>query len=332
MKVIIIGLGSIGRRHIENIKRLYPDFNIAVLRQHSKDVNVGEIKECIEEIFFNLEDALNWKADAVFITNPSPLHIETAMHFIKANCHLFMEKPIADTLEGVDSLIDECNQRKLVCLVGYCLRFLTPLQKIKEAIDQERIGSILSVRATVGSYLPGWRPQNDYRKNVSAKKELGGGVLLELSHEVDLVQWLVGDVIEVGALIDKVSALEIDVEDIVEINLRFKNNAIGNIHLDMLDHSLNRSCRVIGSEGTLIWNAFPKASAKLYLKGKDCEETLWEEETTDRNQALDDEIIHFFDCVKNGNKPLITAEDGKRTLEIILAAKESSEKGEKVKI
>lgn len=331
MKILFIGLGSIAKRHIKNIRRLYPDFSISVFRQHSKESPVGVMNDLIDNVFFSSDDSVNWSPDAVFITNPAPLHVSTAIEFVKLGCHIFMEKPLSDSLEGCSDLIEEIDKQKIVFLVGYSLRFLEPLKLFKQLLINNRVGKILSVRAAVGSYLPNWRPGADYRDTVTARKDLGGGVVLELSHEIDLVRWLVGEVVEANAMIDKVSDLEVDVEDLAVINLKFKNGAIGNIYLDLFDHGLNRSCRVVGAEGTIVWDYLPKCTLKLFQKDGKVED-LWDKDEYDNKQLYDDEIIHFFDCIKNNKSSLIDILDGKRTLEVALAAKRSAELGETIKL
>jgi len=191
---------------------------------------------------------------------------------------------------------------------------------------------VLFIRACAGQYLPKWRPGTDYRKNVSARKELGGGVILEMSHEIDYVRWFCGEVKEVQSLCGKVSGFEIDVEDTAEINLWFENGAIGNIHLDMVDQAKNRSCRIVGTEGTILWDLLDESKVNYYSNQAEEWVDLGPDKPYDHDEMFFNEIHHFFDCVKNNVRPLVTADDAKRVLEIALEAKKTIKNLEAVKI
>jgi len=332
MKILVVGLGSIGKRHIKNLKKINRHLKIAVLREHSQNPKLGEISSLVEEVFVTRKQALKWSPQAVFITNPAPFHIGTAEFFAKKNCHLFIEKPLSVKTAGVDRLLRECRRRRLVLMVGYVLRFLKPLRLMKKAIEEGKIGRVLSVRASAGRYLPEWRPGTDYRFNVSAMKKLGGGVIFELSHELDYVRWLAGEIKEVSAYACQVSGLPIDVEDIAEINLRFKNNALGNVHLDMVDRAAHRFCRVAGTKGTLIWDLNEPQSLRLFSEKKKQWVNLCRANSFHYDDMYRDELKHFLDCIRKKQNPLVDGNDGKRTVEIILAVKRSAKTGMVVRV
>lgn len=323
-KVLVVGLGNIGRRHIKNIKTYNKRIKVGVLRQHSQNTALGDVERYVDSIFFSQKEALNFQSEAVFITNPAPFHVKPALTFAQRGCHLFVEKPLSVSTTGIDVLLETCRRKKVILMVGYVLRFFKPLQIIKSVIADGEIGRILSIRACVGKFLPDWRPQNDYRRNVTARRELGGGVVFELSHELDYFRWLVGEVDEVSAVLDKTSNLDINVEDVAEINLRFKNGAIGHIHLDMVDRSGNRSCRVIGTKGTLLWDASFGHATKLFTdKYKDGRDLL-PPNSIDYQEMYHEEIKHFFNCIRLKKQPLIDGNEGKRIVEIALAVKRSA--------
>ncbi len=333
MKVLIVGLGSIGRRHLKNIKAIDPRIKVAVLRQHSKKGRLGELKAPVEKVFFKKRDALHWQPDIVFVTNPAPFHIKTALTFAKRQAHLFIEKPLSVETKNVAELLRVCKKHHLVLMVGYVLRFFEPLKLMKKTLEEGTIGRVLSVRASVGRYLPDWRPYGDYRLNVSARRELGGGAVFELSHELDYVRWFAGEIKEVSACLDTIGDFAIDVEDIAEINLRFKNNAMGNVHLNMLDRSANRSCRIVGTNGTLQWDSSDdKHFVRLYSSKTNSWVDVLPLKSLDHNQMYLDELRHFFDCVHHKIQPLVNGVEALRIVEIALAAKKSAQKKETVKI
>ncbi|MDP3245030.1 MAG: Gfo/Idh/MocA family oxidoreductase [bacterium] len=329
MRALIVGLGSIGKRHLKNLKEIDPSISLAVLRQHKKEAKLNELSPLVEELFLDKNSAFNWKPDMTLIANPGPFHIQTALDSAKNNSHLFIEKPFSVEMQSINELIQECQSRKLVLMVGYMLRFFEPLQLMRQALLDDRIGRLLCIRATVGQYLPDWRPTQDYRQGVSACKKLGGGAIFELSHEIDYTRWLGGEVDAVTAQAGKFSDLEIDVEDIAEIILHFKNNAIGSIHVDMVDRASNRSCRLIGTEGTLVWD-MNKNLVQLYRFDNKLWADLYNVTELDRNKMYIDELEHFLQCIKNKKEALINGYEGKKVLEIILAAKQSVAEGKTV--
>jgi len=330
MKILIVGLGSIAVRHIKNIKDIDAGVEIAIYRQHSRKSELGEIEPLVENVVFSETDAVNWRPDVTFITNPASMHCETALLFAKNNSHLFIEKPLSVDISGLSELLKETGERNLKVMVGYSLRFFKPLQIVKNALEQKSIGKVLSIRASVGQNLLNWRPDTNYQDSVSARKALGGGVLFELSHELDYVRWLVGEITQIWALSDKVSDLEIDVEDIAEICLKFSCGAIGNIHLDMIDHAANRSCRIVGTKGTLIWDLCDDNSVKFYSSINKEWVVLRPSKELDKNKMYIEELKHFFSCIKKNKEPLVSIKEGRRIVELIMAAKNSVEKGESV--
>jgi predicted dehydrogenase len=323
MRALIVGLGSIGRRHLANLRLIDPNAHITVWDQESKLSECREFLSHKDRFVSRLEDALAAQPEVALITSPSPLHVGAGLELAKKGAHLFIEKPLSNSLDGVDELLDLCRNRRLVLLVGYNFRFYKPLQIVRQALQNERIGRVLSIRAEVGQYLPDWRPGGDYSQNVSAKSELGGGALLELSHELDYVRWFLGEIQTVNSQIGRLSDLDIDVEDTAEIILHFCNRAIGSVHLDMIQRVATRYCRIIGTEGTIIWDG-SSHQVRLFSSITKAWTDLHPIQSVDRNDMYLREIRHFLDCVKGVSEPVISGEDGRRVLQIALAAKLSS--------
>jgi len=324
MRVLIVGLGSVGRRHLANLEKVVPSARTTVWRLRPRAERGDETPARADAVVGSLEEALATKPDAALITGPAPLHVETGLALARAGVHLFIEKPLSDTLKGVDALIELCRVRDLVLMVGYNLRFYRPLQVMRHALVEGSIGRPLSVRAEVGQFLPDWRPGTDYRRGVSARRDLGGGAVLELSHELDYVRWLVGEVATVSAKLARVSDLDIDVEDTAEVTLGFENGVIGGVHLDMVQRAPVRTCRVAGTEGTLEGN-FLRHHVRLFSAATSSWRDLHPPAEIDRNDMYESELSHFFDCVKSEERPYVGGEDGRRIVELALAIKRSSE-------
>lgn len=312
---LVVGLGSIGRRHLANLRALRPDMAIWALRRTGT-----ESPDPTVPVVGSLDEALAVHPQVAILASPAPCHVTEALALAKAGVHLLVEKPLSDRLEGVADLLDTCRRRGVVLMTGYTLRFAPSLMALKEALP--RIGRILSVRAEVGQYLPDWRPGTDYRQGVTARPELGGGAALELSHEFDTLRWLLGEVSQVCALSGSRGDLDLPVEDLVEALLTFRSGVFGSVHLDLLQRVPTRTCRILGTEGTLLWDGIAHG-LRLFTQGAWIDLVRPDDPPFDRNRMYVDELAHFLACVEDGLPPKVTGEDGLRALEIALAAKAS---------
>lgn len=330
-RILIVGLGSIGTRHAQLVRELMPDVQIAALRhQRGRDAENTAINCC----YTNLDEALKFQPQVAVIANPATYHLETALSLARAGVHLLIEKPLAASSRGIDELIETCSSRRIVMMVAYNLRFLPSLQKFRELLGKQRVGRVLSVRAEIGQFLPSWRPSTDYRQTVSAQASLGGGALLELSHEIDYLRWLFGEVNSVSSIQRKQSSLEIDVEDTAHLIMEFTSSqevtpVIANLSMDLIRHDTTRTCTVIGETGTLRWNALT-GTVELFEQGG-AWQTLFTH-ASQRNESYLAEWRHFLQCIEEGTQPLISGRDGLEVLRIIEAARQSSATGRVVSI
>jgi predicted dehydrogenase len=326
-RLLVVGLGSIGRRHVRLARSLVPDSQIAVLRHRScYDVDHPGIDLC----FTSLAAALEFRPQAAVIATPASHHLEVALVLARAGVHLLVEKPVADTTVGVSELIEICRARGITLMIGYNLRFLPTLVRLRELVEEGRVGRPLSVRVEVGQFLPSWRPGTDYRQTVSANAALGGGVLLELSHEIDYLRWLFGEVQRVSAVQHKLSGLEIDVEDTAHLVLEFADEReasplIAAVNMDLIRHDVTRSCTVIGETGSLRWDAVA-GTIEVFEQGADAWRSLLVH-PNQKDESYLAEWRHFLKCVADGGTPLISGYDGLAVLRIIEAARLSSKTG-----
>ena len=191
MKFLIAGFGSIGRRHFRNLYAL-GERDFVFYRSNQSTLADDEISEYPCET--NLSTALSHKPDVVVISNPTSLHLDVAIPAAEAGCHLFIEKPLSHSMERVDNLKKLVVKSGSKVLVGFQFRYHPQLVKIQDLISKGVIGTCVSVRVQWGEYLPDWHPWEDYRVGYSARKDLGGGVVLTLCHPLDYVRWLLGEV------------------------------------------------------------------------------------------------------------------------------------------
>ena len=320
LSFLIIGLGSVGKRHLRNLDRSGIK-NISVLRRHNIVPDDPDLPAfCIQT---DLARALQNKCDAVIIASPTALHLEHALVAAEAGCHIFMEKPISHSLEGIDRLTKLVAQHSLIFQTAFQFRFHPVLRQIKELIEQGAIGNIVSAHVHWGEYLPAWHPWEDYRLGYSARKDLGGGVVATLCHPFDYLRWLLGEITSVSATIDKVSDLEIDVEDTAMITLRFETGAIGSVYLDYVEHPSQHRLEIVGQAGKIAWDN-SEGIANVFSHQNKEPEKLAPPPGFERNTMFLDELSHFIDCIKTKRQPECGFADGLRALEIVHAVKQSS--------
>lgn len=325
-RILIVGLGSIGKRHLRLARELLPNADIRVLRHQA----TNEVHEYSNGSFSSIEESVAFAPQIAVIASPATFHIATAQALAEAGVHLLIEKPLSASLSGVTQLLETCEKQGVVLLTGYNLRFLPSLQRYRDLLSESIIGKVLSVRCEIGQYLPSWRPESDYRQGVSAQRELGGGALLELSHELDYLRWIFGEVEWVKATLSRQSMLEIDVEDTAQLTLGFASaldgyQLIGSVNLDFIRHDTTRLCTAIGEKGSLRWNGL---TGEVLFYGADRKE--WElifSHQHHRDDSYMAEWNNFIECVNTHKIPLITGEDGLKVLQIIEAARHSAKSG-----
>jgi len=327
MRILIIGYGSIGKRHLKNLKSYFPNFSIAVLRHDISKRYQFELDNC-DHCFYDLEKAIKFKPHAAIIANPSSYHIKIAIALAKKKVNLLVEKPLSSSSKNVKELIEICDKNRVLLKVAYNLRFLSSLQLFRKLILQGKIGKILSVHSTVGQYLPDWRPNTDYRKTVSAQSSLGGGALLELSHEIDYIEWIFGKITSVAAIVSKQSNLKIDVEDTASLLMEVKtlkdsSKIVISLNMDFNRHDQTRLCYAIGEKGTLKWNGV--SNIVEYNSASENEFQVLYSRRVNRNATYEDEIKAFIEEISGKESLLLaTGSEGFSVVKVIESAKKSS--------
>ncbi len=326
--VLIIGAGSIGRRHARNLRALGMDQWGICDPDRERLTPIHE--ELNIPVFTDIHQAcLEVAPDIVFICTPPACHVKQALQAVQHDAHLFIEKPLSNSSDGIEKLLTEIRSRGRVAQIGYNLRFHPGLQHVKRLLDEGRIGQILWAQAEFGQYLPDWRPWQDYRQSYTARKELGGGIIFDSSHELDYISWLIGSPSHVMCVGGTVSSLDVDVEDCVTVLLRFPDNVHADIHLDFIQRAYSRSCKLVGEQGTIIWD-YPQNHIRLYQ----AETTTWETISYqfEPNQMYIAEIEHFLSCIELQTPPVIGIEQGYQTVKTALAAHRSRQEGRWVTI
>ena len=317
----IVGLGSIGKRHAKIVKEYLPNVKLHIVRS-GKGPNVDDPMFDDVPIYDSVSALVNSCVDAVIICSPSPLHIEQSTELIKAKKPIFIEKPLSNSLDKIYDFERLADESKVPILIGYCLRHSESLNKLIELLSDNVIGDVKYVRIESSSFLPNWRPDSQFMNTVSAKKSLGGGVLLELSHELEYASRIFGPFIRVSASTNSSdSILGLNVEESVDILLTSRNNVKVSIHLDFCNRALERSCRVYGSKGLLTWDGI-KGATTLSIDGVLAKS--WEFEQT-RDNLFQTQLEHFINCISREQAPLVPLKMGLNVLELIDKIRTSNE-------
>lgn len=253
MKVLVVGTGSIGRRHIANLQQLGAD---VLAYSHRRKGSSLEAAEPVPGVTFvaDVEQALEQDVDAVVVANRTDLHVKTALQAARRGKAVFVEKPLSVSLAGTQELVELERSRGLVIEAGFMLRFHPNLRWIKQFLEQDGIGELMYLRAAVGQWLPDWRPGTDHRDGYGSRREFGGGAILDLIHELDLVTWLGGPASDVCAMTRHVKTLEIGTEAVAQVGLRLAGDTLAQVHLDYVRPAYGRALEVVGERGVLSWD------------------------------------------------------------------------------
>lgn len=327
MKFLICGLGSIGQRHYRNLLAI-GEKDIIVFRtgKGSSDFVEKFTTEHQPRIFTDLNGALAEKPDVAIIANPTVSHIPVAAEAAKAGCHLFIEKPLSDSLDGVDELEREVARQNRMAYVAYNLRFHPLLWRIKEWLGRysERFGMAVSFHAEMAERVTGWHPWENYRDSYACRKDLGGGVVLTQSHEIDYLHWLFGQPTDVAAFGGALGGLTADVEDVAKVLMRFKSGLVGSLDIDYLKDPPKRSLEIVTTKGLISWDYFGKKVEFIPLDRSKKPLIEMEPEGFERNQTFLDELREFVWLI-GGRSGAISnhLSEGKKVLQTLLAIKNS---------
>ncbi len=316
---LVLGAGSIGRRHIANLRALGVEHIGVYDPQPERQAEAASRWEVAT--FPSLEAALEARPQAVLVCSPPVYHIPQALAAAEAGAHLFLEKPLAASMEGVAELIAAVEARNLRTLVGCNFRFHPGLQRLKALLDEGALGEVIFARAVFGQYLPDWHPWEDYRRGYSARRDLGGGIVLDRIHELDYLVWLFGPVAEARGWVVHSHTLEIETEDLAEGWLRFRSGVRASVHTDYLNRRYTCRAEVLGTTGTAWWD-FSDHSLRLYHAAEG-EMQAWSWPRYEVNAMYLAEMEHFLRVLAGEETSLKDLHQAAHILETALALRES---------
>ncbi len=316
MKFLICGIGSIGQRHYRNLLEL--GHSLALFRSGRQDSSfVRQFTTELAEsgvppsIYHDFEQALNtYRPDAVFITNPTSLHLDLAIPAAESGCHLFIEKPLSHNLQRINELERLVKRKNLTVMIGYNLRFHPLLQKMKALYDAGEIGAPLAANIEMGENTADWHPWEDYRDMYSSHTNMGGGAVLAFSHDIDYLYWFLGVPLEIHAIGGTLTPLEVKAEDMVKAIFRMPEDCIASLHLDYWQRPHRRVFELIGTDGKLRWDYYDKTLTQWNHSITEAPKVYSESVDFERNDMFKCEIEHFIEAIERNSNPLITLDEG----------------------
>ncbi|KTC66084.1 oxidoreductase [Legionella adelaidensis] len=307
--IVVVGRGSIGKRHLSNVKKIFPQAKIwEISSREFSDIKNNEVNSRFEKI-------ANFKADFAIVASPATMHFEHARDFIDSNVPTLIEKPVTATQKEAEALLELCQKSNVPVQIGYCLRYMPAAALVKRIIDNEDLGIIYNISVHAGQFLPFWRKDKNYLESVSASAALGGGALLELSHELDYLDWFFGELTLHHAILRNTKELNLEVEEIADITFSTTKGAIGTIHLNFIQKRAQRFCKILGEKGHLIWDLVEN---KVSLFTGEEEEIIYNQPQWDKNEMYTFMLNDFASRIKSPvKKDLSSVESALRTVKTI---------------
>jgi predicted dehydrogenase len=265
----------------------------------------------------------------VLVCTPPTSHLAVAAWALDAGAHVFCEKPLAPSLEGVDELLARAAARQRHLMLAMCYRFHAGLRRLQALLRAGTIGELRGAQLRGGHWLPDWHPWADYRVEYSARRDLGGGVLLDSIHAFDTVRWLLGEPVAVTGMLAKISDLEIDTEDVASAVLRLDSGVLVEVHVDYLQRHAQNRVELIGSDGVMTCDFHDQA-----IRWRRAGVTAWTEEAVpaEVNAMYVAELREFVECVAAGRRPVPDGAEGRKTLAVACAVRESAVGGRVVEL
>ncbi|MCG8332868.1 MAG: Gfo/Idh/MocA family oxidoreductase [Chitinophagales bacterium] len=324
MNILITGGGSIGKRHLKNLQQL-GYLNIWVLKRQPDSTFENEHRV---KVITSFEEAVGIPFDILIVGTPTSLHNESLQFAVEQGLHVFMEKPLIDNQVGLAQAKKILKNFEGIFFIGFMLRFHPLVQKIKNILHSQELGSVYSARFEFGSYLPYWHPWEDYKISYASRKELGGGVINTITHELDLIQYFFGTPDSIYCEACNLQRLDIEVEELAEAIFNYNDKTI-TLHLDYLQKDYDRNIKILCENGKIIWN-WHDNEVKVYIH-KEESVTYSINETFDVNQLYIDELQDFLQRIQNiETKHPLDFDHAVQNTELMLLMHQSASEGKKI--
>jgi len=325
--VAVVGTGSAGRRHAATLRRSLPNAELVVVQRVGSNQSSAPFVDIGARLVPTVEDALTFRPRVAVVASPAPFHRPAAELFFAEGAHVLVEKPLADVSEEADAVVRAARTARRELVVGYHLRYGDTVPRLKQLVDEGAIDEPITFRLAVGQHLAQWRPGTDPLRSVSARRELGGGVLLELSHELDGLRYLLGEVHELSARLSYTGApTDGLVETEAELALRMTTGVVGEIHLDMVSSVPFRRWELGGTSGRLVADLLTGRIERTDLSGTSTIVAAFP--PGERDRAENQLVANLLAAAGGLARPACTGADGLAAVALVEAASASARSGQ----
>ena len=322
-KILFVGLGSIGQRHLRNAMKIFKNYEFYVLRETNHNLIIKDAKLIKKNLFhkeFNLKkifnktiDALKIKPNIVFVCNPTIKHLDTCIKFSKIGSNIFVEKPLGIDLNKFYKLSKLIKKNKLVSFVGYQTRFHPGIQYIKKLINKNKLGKVIHSNFICYTYLPHHHTYENYKKSYVSLKKLGGGTSLNLSHEIDLIYYFFGMPKKILSHRINPNIIKTETENDIHASLFYKNNSIVQLGLSYSSFEERKMIEIKFNKCLILFNLL-NGEMKVITKNK----TQIKKFIIPRNELFLSELKHFKNLIdKKLNKNALSIPNHKNILKLI---------------
>lgn len=323
--VLVVGGGSIGERHARCFLKTN-ECEVSLCEMDSAKRNKLAQTYALKQTFADFDKTPLNDFEVVVVATPAPFHIPQSLAAARAGCHVLCEKPLSDRFDGIQELIDTLTAKNRIGATAYTMRSVTAVRRVKDLIDDGKIGEPRFAVANVAQHFPPIRP--DYQRIYFAKKFMGGGALFDMSpHTINMLEWFLGPEREISCMLDRLALEGIETDDTVILNMRYQSGALGQINCTMLARNFRCDISVHGTEGTLAYD-YAKAEVALHTDGTPTAPPASVEKFPFERDDLYVEQARHFLAATRGEKPVAcTLEEGWQTLRAVFAAQRSAESG-----
>jgi predicted dehydrogenase len=319
--ILILGTGSVGKRHARNLHALGCTISCMDPRGDRLEEIAAEGVP-LRAAYRSLEDA--WSRaesfDGAVVASPPRFHVDQSIAALSRGIPVLLEKPVSPDLEDALRLEGELRRSRAPLLLGYTWRWWPSLARVKELIAQQVVGRLRHVTFTMAAHLADWHPWERYQDFFMASRELGGGALLDESHWLDLMIWYFGMPESIFARVEKLSGLEIETDDSVDMLVSYPGNRLRVVlHLDLYRRPHEKSIQFVGDDGTIEWEPNRIQIGKT-------PEPQWEIERfeQERNEMFVAVAREFLEVLDGRPVRTCTIADGVQVMRVVEAARRSS--------
>jgi predicted dehydrogenase len=312
LQVAVVGFGSIGRRHLENLARLGVQRRLLVRRAAAANPAFQPPHDV--RVVYNHAAAIDAGLDLAIVANPTRLHVETAINYMEAGVPVLLEKPVSDDLGEAERLLLASQAGGVPCGVAYCMRYHPAYALAQQAIVAGRLGEVRFARAWFDSYLPSWHPWEDYRDSYAARRDLGGGVLPTLDHEIDFLLWCLGPPESAEGFTARSGLLDAPVDDLARLDWRYADGGQAEIELSFCRPQRERGFEFVGEQGSL---RFSFDDGDLVFSDDRDDALLWSSGGYDLNQMYVHLLAAALAAIESGEPFPIPLSAGIAALRVV---------------